>query len=236
MVVNIWLMRDSFQRRVFAFAVAAHVHQRLARSKRSRKKLAGENRAGAFIGPEKTFRLSALDGVALSTDFLTFREKRNFTAGFFTRYGATANENIDPPSLIPDHFADDHAVADIHGAAPPAPGLLPYAFVPTNDIRLYKSATARNPLRRHASRPSILRPQETISGLTARNSCGVGLSARIDAFPKMIRSDRANRRLPKDRNALRRPRATAAEEMLPAVMLRARRASFFISISAGFLL
>ncbi len=37
----------------------------------SPEQLAGENGAGAFITPEKTFRLSALDRAALSTDFLT---------------------------------------------------------------------------------------------------------------------------------------------------------------------
>ncbi|MGO9267984.1 MAG: hypothetical protein ACLQBA_24355 [Candidatus Binataceae bacterium] len=44
------------------------------------------------------------------------------------------NEKIDPASVIPDHFGDDLAVADIHSAAPPASGLLPYVFVPANHV------------------------------------------------------------------------------------------------------
>jgi hypothetical protein len=106
-----------------------------------------------FITPEKPLWLALLDGVPLPAQCAVLRQRQNFMAGFFTPYGAIANENIDPPSLIPDHLGDHHALADIHGAAPVAPGLLPYALAPANDVRLDKPAAARNPFPRHAYPP-----------------------------------------------------------------------------------
>ena len=121
------------------------------------KKPADYQRACAFVTPQKTLRMTPLDGVPFSTDWRALRERHYFAAGRLAYDGTTTNEEIDPASFITDHFGDDYAVADIDRTTPLASGLLPYPFVPTNDVRLDKRATARNPLRCHALRLSVLR-------------------------------------------------------------------------------
>src|SRR5580658_8528814 len=54
--------------------------------------------------------------------------------GFFAGDGAAANKQVEPSSLILQHFSGDDAVADLHEPAPPAAERLPHALVPANNV------------------------------------------------------------------------------------------------------
>src|ERR1035437_5539359 len=118
----------------------------------------GDNSAGAFITPEKTFRLAALDRAALATDILALRQKGNLPAWqSHARQGTDAREQVDPSfRIFPKHFGCHDAVADIYRTrVSPAAALFPHAFFPANHVSCDKSVAARNPLHRHVFRSSV---------------------------------------------------------------------------------
>src|SRR5208283_2271614 len=121
------------------------------------QELAGDNGAGAFIAPEKTFRLAALDRAPLATEIAALRQKGHLAARYsLAQQDAGAREQIDPSfRIFPKHFGCHDPLADIYRArVSPAAALFPHAFFPANHVRFDKFAVARNPLR-HAFRSSV---------------------------------------------------------------------------------